>query len=237
MLIQMIDGQGIAVERSDHAQFRFAVAVKVGQDSVAGRAVQDLFDLPVAAGHRGRREEESAFFGADQGSVIAAVAHLAVTVILEHVIHQQGELKGIAVIIRGKVIRKDRAIGRARPAPVVLIFHAALDAADDQIVGAAAAQDAETMYERSLAEGAGLPFVFGDPGHDLDPGLEAVIGGIELTGGEELSIRPGNRCDGHDAAHFGPDGLQLCAVLGEQVAGIVFFCRRDKAVFSFNSDL
>ena len=175
MFIQVIDGQGIAVEGSDHAQLRFAVAVKVGQDSIAGGAVQDLFDFPVAAGHCRRGEEESAFFGTNQGSVIAAVAHLAVSMILEHVIHQQGELKGIAVIIRSKIIRKDCAVGRARPVPVILVFHAAFDAADDQIVGAAPAQDAETMYERSLAEGACFPFVFGDPGHDLDSGLETVV--------------------------------------------------------------
>ena len=93
------------------------------------------------------------------------------------------------------------------------------------------------MYEGSLAEGPELPVVLSLSGGDDDPGLEAVVGRVELVCREELCVCAGNLGHGHDAAGAGPERVLQHPARIEEAAGILLLRRDDEAVLSVDLEI
>ena len=155
----------------------------------------------------------------------------------EHAILHQGELEEMTVVKLTEVIGQFRREACACKAPVILIRMAALEAADQQIVHAGSSEDAEAVNEGSLAKGPYFPVAFTPAGHDDDLRVSGVVGGVELVGGEELSVRAGDRSHGHNAAGLVPDLLEEFSLFREEIAGIVLLCCYDKTALALNGDL
>ena len=131
----------------------------------------------------------------------------------------------------GQVKRQLGAEACALKTPVFPVLMAGLQAAYDQIAAPCAVQDAESVNKGDAAEGTDLPVSLFLWCCDYDFRLCGIVGRIKPVCGKELAVRAGNLCHGHDSAGLGPDSIQLCAVLGKKVTGILLFGSDKKAVF------
>ena len=230
-LIEMEDGEGIAVERSDHAKLELSVSVEVDEDRIAGRDIAHAGNLPLCSPDCRRIKNECALLAGHKSRCVAAAPDRAVSVIPEHAAPDQGQRELIILVIRGKVFRKLRTEAGTRETPVSRILMAGLETAYDKIIPAGSVQDAEAVDERRVTESAYFPVPFFFRSDNYDPGIQGVIRRVESVYGEELAVCSGNLSHGHDTAGLCPDCVQIFAILREEVAGILLF-RRDKEAFS-----
>ena len=133
---------------------------------------------------------------------------------------------------RGEVPRQYRAETRAGETPVVFILVPGFQAADQQIVDAAAPENAETVDKGGFAEGPDAPVSLSVRRGNDNLRVFGVVGGIEFVRRQKLPVRAGNRRHGHHAAGFIPDGFQNLPVFGEDIARPLFFGGNQKTVFS-----
>ena len=235
-LIQMPDGEGIAVEGADQTQLELAVAVEVDENCVAGRYRKKIGNCPLRAAYSRGLHEECALLAADHCSFMAAPYSLGEAVVSEHAVLDKGELKKISVAEGGEISGKLSCEAGTRIAPVVLIRMAALEAADEKIVHAGSVEDAETVNKRSLAECPDFPVTLALAGHDDDLRIRGVVRGVELVRSQELSVCTGNGSHSHNSAGLIPDFLEALALFREEIAGIVLFRSDDEAALALNSD-
>ena len=217
------------MEVGDHAELLLPVAVEVQQHGVAGRDVQQLRDGPLRAGEHGRLKEEGPLLGADDGGVVSAPLRHGEAVVFEQAALNELQLELVVVVEGGQILRQHRAVDRAGEAPVVLELMAGFEAADDQVVHAAAVKDAEAVDVAGVDQGAALPPVPGG-GIDDDGRLRRVVGAVEAVGGEELAVRAGDLQQGHDPAFALPDALEQGAVLVKEEAVSLLFRADEEAV-------
>ena len=92
VFVQMPDGQGRAMERADAAKLQLSVAIKIHQDGIAGRNIQNPGNFPVCARHGRRVKQECALLAGNKGSIMPAMADGAVAVVFEHRSFEQREL-------------------------------------------------------------------------------------------------------------------------------------------------
>ena len=155
----------------------------------------------------------------------------------EHSVLNEGELQKISVMEGGEIIGQLCRKAGAGISPVVFEGMAALEAADEQVVDACSAKDPKAVNKRGLAQGSHFPVALAFSGHDDDPGIRRVVGGVEFVNSQELTVSSGNRSHGHNAAGLVPDFFQAFAVFAEEVAGIALLGSGQKASLSLYSDL
>ena len=117
----------VAVEGGDGAKFFRAVVVNVEQKAVAGRVGRKLFDAPFAAGRFGRNEVEYAVIATDDAAGCSFAVNMAViTVVLEHIVLDDGQFELMVKTVCRKIIGQFGGENLAGEAPIVFVFVVAL---------------------------------------------------------------------------------------------------------------